>query len=325
MPNSTTDTPMIWANLLHLSYNMWMDAPTSAMASGEEPTPPIVYQPYLRFDDSLWNDLLPAMQTAGMNMVVIDVGDAVQFESRPEIVVKGAWSREHLKSELARLRSMGLEPIPKLNFSTAHDAWLGDYSRMVSSKPYYEACRDIIAETIELFDTPRFFHVGMDEETAGHQTHYEYSQVRQGDLWWRDLYFYIEEVERGGSQAWMWSDYMWDNNETFFRKMSKSVVQSNWYYGNKFDPQDGDDSAEARYVRAYVELEEHGFDQIPTGSNWSDPTNSEATVEFCRTRIAPERLLGFMTAPWHPTLEAYRDHQLAAVEQVAQAKKLIVS
>ena len=66
------------------------------------------------------------------------------------------------------LRALGIEPLPKLNFSTCHDAWLGPYSRMVSTPAYYDVCRDLIDEVAELFGGPRFFHLGMDEETAQH-------------------------------------------------------------------------------------------------------------------------------------------------------------
>jgi len=33
-----------------------------------------------------------------------------------------------MKDEIARLKGLGLEPIPKLNFSACHDAWLKDYN-----------------------------------------------------------------------------------------------------------------------------------------------------------------------------------------------------
>ena len=107
-----TDDKMIFANLLHLSYNMWGD--WDRPGAGKY----WAAKPYLRFDEKLWNDLLAAMQKCGMNMVVIDVGDGIEFTSHPEISVKNAWSQDKLKSELKKLRQMGLEPIPKLNFSS---------------------------------------------------------------------------------------------------------------------------------------------------------------------------------------------------------------
>ena len=47
--------PMIFANLLHLSYNMWGDW-ENPKVKGKYWTA----RPYLRFDEKLWNDLLEA-------------------------------------------------------------------------------------------------------------------------------------------------------------------------------------------------------------------------------------------------------------------------
>ena len=302
------ESTLIWTYLIHLSYNMWADRDLP-----EPEAEHVSAKPYLRFDLDLWNELEQKMADAGINMVVIDLGDGIRYQSHPEIAVRGAWMTDQLKQEVTRLRRMGIEPIPKLNFSTAHDAWLGPYSRCVSTDTYYAVCRDLIAEVIEIFDRPRFFHLGMDEETAVHQRNYEYLVVRQFDLWWRDLSFFIEQVEKGGSRAWVWSDYLWHHPEMFWRKMPKSVLQSNWYYGGSF-------SESVAEVEAYVELDSHGYDQIPTGSNWSAQTNFEGTVDFCVENIAPERLLGFLQTVWRPTLKAYREQHIQAIEQVARAK-----
>ena len=123
----------------------------------------------------------------------------MRYESHPEIAVQDAWSTERLRKELARLRKLGLEPIPKLNFSTTHDAWLGVYSRQVSTPPYYKDCEDLIEEVIRLFDKPRLFHLGYDEETAGQQADKDYVVVRQHELWWRDFQFFVKQVERAAS------------------------------------------------------------------------------------------------------------------------------
>jgi len=298
---------MIWAYLLHLSYNMWADRDVPEF--GDQYSS---YKPYLRFDSALWNDLLKKMADMGLNMIVTDLGDGVKYESHPEIAVREAWTVSHLKEELAKIRGMGMEPIPKLNFSTCHDAWLGPYSRCVSTETYYEVCRDLISEVIEIFDKPRLLHLGMDEETAEHQRHYNYVVIRQHDLWWHDLYFLFDEVKKGGSRPWIWSDYLWDHTEIFLEKMPKWVLQSNWYYGAEF-------SKKIRYVKAYLDLEEHGYDQIPTGSTWSVPESFQKTVEYCRKHIAPDRLLGFLQTVWKPTLEACRQNHIQAIELVGQA------
>ena len=61
----------------------------------------------------------------------------MEFPSHPELAVKGSWSPERMQKELERLRGLGLEPIPKLNFSAMHDEWLGDYGRMLCTDEYY--------------------------------------------------------------------------------------------------------------------------------------------------------------------------------------------
>lgn len=49
-----------------------------------------------------------------------------------------------MKAELARLRNLGLNPIPKYNFSCGHSAWLQEYAYMVGTKKYDQVCKDII-------------------------------------------------------------------------------------------------------------------------------------------------------------------------------------
>ena len=292
--------------LLHLGYNMWCDRDF-----GAKPPCYVVAKPRLRFDLKLWHELTLRMANVGLNMVIIDLGEGIKYASHPELAVRGSWSHAKLKTELDRLRAIGLEPIPKLNFSACHDEWLGPYARMVSTDTYYGVCKDLIAEVATLFDKPRLFHLGMDEETAGHQREFAYCVIRQHELWWHDLHFLVDQTEQNGARAWVWSDYVWNHPDLFYQHMPKSVLQSNWYYGKTF-------SRKLNYVKTYVELARKGYDQVPTGSNWSNNVNFERTVRFCARNIPPKRLLGFMQAPWHPTLMAKRDHHLEAVEDAGR-------
>jgi hypothetical protein len=152
----------------------------------------------------------------------------------------------------------------------------------------------------------------MDEETPGHQKHYLYLVVRQYDLWWHDLLFLVEHVERAGARAWIWSDYVWNHPDEFFAQMPKSVLQSNWYYGDRF-------SDDVNYVKAYRDLEAHGYDQVPTGSNWSNVVNTQGTVEWCRKVIASERFKGYLQTVWKPTLEVERARHEQAIDLAGEA------
>lgn len=304
----------IWACLLHLSFNMWEE-----YISPHRPFRG--YRPDLELSESLWNDAVTQMANQGMNMIVIDLGDAVKYDSHPEIAVHNAWTTTRLLREIAKLRNMGLEPIPKLNFSAGHDTWLGKYSRMVSTEEYYEVCSDIIMEVCDLFGKPRFFHLGMDEETASHQSYQKHVVVRQNDLWWNDFLFLAREVEKQGSRAWIWPDYMlWNKPEQFFNKMPKSVVQGNWYYGEDFDLIQKDGSTN-KYVKSYLDLNAHGYDQIPTGSFHADNEKSIGnTVRFCKKQFEDIHLLGFLQTFWKPTIEEYRERILKGIELAGNAK-----
>lgn len=304
---------MIWANLLHLSFDMWADRKVDSWGSMDKRhLKYLAASPELRFDQSLWNDVTQRMAEVGMNMVVIDLGDAVKYKCAPEIAVKGAWSRDKLRRELARLRKLGLEPIPKLNFSTGHDAWLGMYSRQVSTPAYYKVCSALVREVSELFDRPRLFHMGYDEETHGNQTEYAISIVRQHELWWHDFFFFLEQIEKAGCRPWMWSDFAWGNPDTFYKRVPRSVLQSNWWYWPDWNYR------KLAAVRAFTELEKHKYDQIPTGSNWTDVDNMAKLVKHCVKRVDPKRLLGFLQTVWFPTVECYRKRHLQAVDVVGE-------
>lgn len=323
-----SEDDFIWANLLHLSYNMWEDHTPppyqDAVFTGNDCREAYLwahkYHPNLTFDKNVWDQLLVKMAGTGMNMVIIDLGDGVKYDSHPEIAVTGAWTPTELKKELQKIRKMGLEPIPKLNFSTGHKAWLGPYQRMISSEKYYAVCKDLIEEVCTLFDTPRFFHLGMDEETAGHQSTHQNIVVRQDDLWWHDFYYLVDLVEKQNARSWIWSDYAWEHPDLFFEKMPKSVLQSNWYYGSQFE--NFDNPLNEKYVRLYDQLEAHGFDQVPTGSNHSNNINFEKTVEYCSKVINADRLKGFMQTVWRPTLTPCFERHCEAIEQVAKAIQL---
>ncbi|MGI8908813.1 MAG: Tat pathway signal protein [Candidatus Sumerlaeaceae bacterium] len=308
---------LILANLIHLSYNMWGDW------KHPKAGPYWQMQPQLRFDESLWNDLLKTMSKFKMNMVVLDVGDGIQFKSHPEIPVENAWSRDKLKEEMKKMRDMGLEPIPKLNFSACHDAWLKDYARMLSTPAYYKVCKDLIAETIEWFENPRFFHLGMDEEETIHQERFQFVCSRQYDLWWHDFHFLREQVEAAGVRPWIWGDYVWNHAEEFYKNMPKNVLQSNWYrhpvsgparsvYGAEFN-------MDIPAATTFIDVDKAGYDQVPTLSNWETPDNISATIQWCEQHCSPDRIKGYLLTPWKPTLESARDRHMDALDHFATA------
>ncbi|MCX6991739.1 MAG: Tat pathway signal protein [Kiritimatiellaeota bacterium] len=322
---TTSRQQPFWGNLLHLGFNMWTDRPAAdeslpwTITRGD----PAVLASYayvgaadhLRCDRSLWDDLIDRMAAIGMNMAVIDLGEGVRYKSHPELAVKGSWTTAELRDALARIRSAGLEPIPKLNFSAGHDAWLGEYARMVSTSTYYRVCSELIEEVCDLFDKPRFFHLGLDEEVPGDQKEGLICICRQHELWWHDLEWFANEVRRRGVRPWIWSDMWWKKEEIFAARCPKDVLQSNWFYGDFADP-------EERFLRTFADIDRAGFDQVPTGSTWRVVNNIEMIARHARNTITPERLLGFLQTTWLPTLESLRHRHMEAIDEARKAMRV---
>ena len=200
----------MWGVLLHFGVNIQCDLPVTQWGKYKgEDLKLMTAADHVRFDEGVFDRITDRMAAKGLNTIVMDLEEALYYPSHPELAVKGTWGVERFRRKLEQLRAKGLEPIPKLNFSTTHDIWLKEYHKMVSTPQYYRVCADVIADVIDIFDTPRYFHIGFDEETHEHQRKHSISIVRQGELWWHDFLFIVREVEKRGVRAWCWSDKIW--------------------------------------------------------------------------------------------------------------------
>ena len=188
------------------------------------------------FEEGAFHSACDYMAAKGMNFVMIDVGEGYVYPSHPELAVKGSWTPEKMRAELKRIRGLGLEPIPKLNFSTTHCAWLGEYRHAISTPEYYRVVADVIRDVYEVFDRPRLFHLGYDEEDAGHMKGFDYMVIRQGELWWHEFLYTVGLVEKLGARPWIWSDKIWHHRDEFVKRCPKSILQSIWYYLADFAP-----------------------------------------------------------------------------------------
>ena len=308
----------MWATLVHLTTNCWYEE-----GNDYHGKPSWIWanpgSRELRLDKEMLLAYMQELKATGTNTLVLDVGDAVVLDSHPEIAVEGAYTKAELRALLQTAEEMGFELIPKMNFSTTHDYWMGDYARMVSSPAYYAFVRDVIDEVIDLF-RPRFFHIGMDEEGYELQKEYEYVVVRQKKMWWQDLYFYVECVERHGVRAMMWSDYAREKPEEFIEKCPRSVVQCVWYYFNKYG-----DNVEDKYkirTRPLLLLDQAGFDQMPTGSVDFDKDALPLLAAYCKKRLTPSRLFGFMQTTWDPVLPDWQEELSEGARRLEEARKI---
>ncbi len=300
--------------LVHLGSNMWTDVYTNV-----KPRQPgwddKVAVDYVRADDRVWDDVVAAMVKAKMNMMVIDLGEALYYPSHPELAVKGTWSVEKMRREIARIRALGIEVVPKLNFSTTHNVWMKDWRYKVSTPEYLQTVRDIINDVAKIFDGPRLIHIGYDEETMGHQGgwgNYRYVVVRRRELWWKDFLFTVQCVRDTGARAWCFSDQFWYEPDLFRKLMPKDVVQCPWNCVKS--------DKHPEWTTSIDEIGEMGFDVIadcatypgnavkpdPDGLTFTytpiDRTKPDTQVKvmmaYCKEKIPAKHLKGFIVCPW---------------------------
>ncbi|MBQ4321731.1 MAG: hypothetical protein IJC35_05765 [Oscillospiraceae bacterium] len=304
---------MIKALYAMLGVNMWRSAVTT-----------------LDFEDAAWGKLVEKAHEAGINMIVLDVGEGIEWKSHPQLAVKNAWSYYRVKQEIVHLRDMGITLIPKLNFSATHHLWLGEYRKMMSTKVYYDVCRDLIHEVYDLFEKPEYIHLGMDEEgNANLLQNYEgLLNFRRGELLWHDLKYLCDTVTALGAKPWIWGDICGEFPEEFQKRFAlDSVLLSPWYYFS-FNPEHFKKISDGRpseiafyrdtfpynqmgltyieedpgYVKMRSELEASaslGYGMVPCFSDWGgSPYNAPEMIEFYTQRAKSGSLLGFMIAPW---------------------------
>lgn len=297
MTNRLAQPDFMWAFFGSFGRAMWRDR-----ADG------------IQFDYSLWCEMTERMAEGGLNALVIDLGEALVYPSHRELAVKGSWEPERMVAEVTRLEKMGILAIPKINFSTCHDAWLKDYAYCVSTPEYYAVCADVIRDVGQIFSKAPLLHLGFDEENWKEQKDYPHVVIRQGELWWHDILWFFDQARAQGFRPWIWSDSIWNHREEFLARMPKDVLQSNWYYFTDFSDRN-------REAVPYKVLAEAGYDQVPCSSNYRVPRNCSLTVEHCRKVIPPETHRGFLHAPWGPTVEKNRKVILEGVALLSEERK----
>ncbi len=249
----------------------------------------------IKSDPAAWDRVVDFLAEKGFNTCVIDVLDGIKYDSYPDISAPDAWSKELLREKLEIMRSKGIEPIPKLNFSMTHTAWMKHYRRYVSTPEYYKLCSSLISEVCEVFDSPSLFHLGMDEETTWDQEYRDISIVRQEKLWWHDMHFLFNEVRKNGARPWIWADYYWLHPESFAENVPKDVLLSNWFYLHL----DNYTNYNKERAEAFEKLDKLGYEDIPCASLWAGITdNPYELMMHGKNKLSSELVKGYMIVPW---------------------------
>lgn len=324
-PVARKDNDLIWCMYQQLGSHMWNSAVKFPLAEnghfcGESTT----------IDDASWEVRMAATKRNGCNMLCVDLAEGLLYPSHPELGLKGSRTPEWMNERVRRLRGMGIEAIPCLNLSSAHNYWLGFWSRRVSTPEYYRFIADILADAYDIFEKPSLINFGMDEENEDNTRRSVYCLRRQGDLLWHDIDFYAKTISKLGARPWMWADYEWWRSDDYVKRVSKDILQTNWYYGFDFDYEKMTGIAR-KYVQSYVNLEKAGFDQMPGCSNYVGSEHQKAgrkvnvenipgTLEFAKRVISKDHLKGFFCMPWVSTTSRTDPMWIDACDQFGKAK-----
>ncbi len=313
----------MWTLMVHLSFNMWSE-----------------FFPALHFDEAMWDWIVEEAPKQGFNHILLDVGDGIQYHSHPEVSTQNAWSHARVHKELERCRKVGLTVIPKVNFSSFHCNWLGQYARMISSDVYYQTAADLIREVYEVFEHPQYIHIGMDEEDINMAKNREYAICRHGELYWHDLRYLVDCVADTGAKPVIWYDAAFVQPEEYKKRFDiNEVLLCPWYYWalkpenftrlEDFPWKGQFDHLRIDYIEDLPRLKnfreqgvafcQAGQEYLPT--SWPErPNNTWNLMEFLMD--APDsNILGHVVAPWLPTKLENKPAFIHAFEDFRKAKE----
>lgn len=189
------------------------------------------------FDLDVGREIVDALAAEGLNMLIIDCYDGVRYRSHPELAKHYSVPMSTLRSLVAAARKNGLEVVPKLNFSRSrHEHHHNDWILGPGEGPndhfdddfYWKKGFEVIDEVIAAAEPPRFFHVGMDEDTDRSCAQYvaAIKRLRSG-LRKRKLRTIIWNGGLTDAPAWM---VIAEKSLVAEKAIPRDIVQLHWRY-----------------------------------------------------------------------------------------------
>lgn len=282
----------ICAHNLNIGYNMWFDK-YSILNFNEYDKKE---RDFLYFDKDTWNRVTEFLPAQGINTVIIDLAEGIEYDCAPELKVEGSICKAEFKEMLDRLRKLGLTPIPKLDFSSAHDVWLKYYSRMLCTTAYRELVVNLIDEVCELFDKPEYFHIGMGDEYNDYQKYYGFIATRGRINFWEDVLLMCEACRKNGARPMMSGEYYNREPYLFTKNLPEDVVITARYFGDILAPIDEygrDPRSEAQ--KKLEALQQSVKNDIIYNGVGITAFNLDRLALFGKNH--PENFLGLMSSP----------------------------
>ncbi|MBA4389173.1 MAG: hypothetical protein C0404_14465 [Verrucomicrobia bacterium] len=187
-----------------------------------------------RFDRKTAEALIHTAAESGFNMLIIDIKDAVLYKSLPHLKKRYTVPMRELKELTSLGRKLGLEVVPKLNFSKSpehrHSHWLWAEQCPPDSPASWKDALKAIDEIIGVMK-PGFLHVGMDED-----------DTRSPDEYKRALHFLYRQLKKRNLHMMMWADcgHRWRPAERWkvvpaIETLPRDVILMPWSYDHPLE------------------------------------------------------------------------------------------
>lgn len=193
------------------------------------PTRLLFHSPHIagrmRLEVADYVDFLDRVVVPGRyNTLVIALNDRVQWASHPELADRLALSKEDWRALLDAARARGLEVIPGLG-APSHADWIvshrpelreGNNPKLLCTRhpETWPLIADLYEEALQLFDQPRFVHIGHDE----HRWRFEKAPAEErcprcsgtqpAVLFAEDLRWHLDLFRQRGVTPMAWSDQL---------------------------------------------------------------------------------------------------------------------
>jgi hypothetical protein len=244
-----------------------------------------------------------------------DQGCSLVFDSVPGIASPHAYTKTEMRELIAYARMRGVEIIPELA-SLGHCTYI---TRLPAYHPLHEGderftgmcpvsdqtrgiIRDLIHETIDLFDSPNF-HVGMDEVNIGSHplTRVALENQSYSDLMADYILFLHGIVTAKNRRMWMWGDGLLKHPD-ILKRLPRDIVICNWQYRPDASPLTTQTLLDAGFdVMLTSSMINHDQMLFP-GDQFaaSNIRTLQSQIQLTATGAAGGKILGHLCTIWTP-------------------------
>lgn len=223
-----------------------------------------------------------ALARGRVNLLVLDLRGAYRYERRPDLADPNAWTRDDLAKVVLAARRLGIEVVPGVD-APGHADWItgafpelaesGDPNTLCMRAPGTRALlTDVYDELFEVFEGPRFVHIGHDEvfwpdqRKFGDERCPRCAGTPRDRLFAEALGWTLDLVGARGARSIAWADMLlrgwnggrygtWRSLELLAAPAREHLIAMSW--GTRGDPVDTFAAANIPLIRAHTGYQDH--------------------------------------------------------------------